>query len=211
VPAVNLTKVDAAAREPEASRIAEIIRTHYSGVLRLVRSKLRDAELAADLINEAIAMTLEHHRQGRLRHSDNIPGYVFKVAMNLLRNHRRDTDNRPKARVEVEVLQDLAQYDADGIETEQIRREALAVLDSLKLPRDREALKRFYVDEQDKAVICRDLGLTQQQFALVISRARERMRQLFQARGLRRTDFFCVLSLVLLLLSDRWAAGAGGD
>jgi RNA polymerase sigma-70 factor (ECF subfamily) len=199
---VNATKADAAARELDPSRVAEIIRTHYSGVLRLVRCKLRNAELAADLISEAIVMTLEHHRQGRLRHSDNIPGYVFKVTMNLLRNHRRNTDNRPQARAAVEALDDVAQYDADGIETEQIRREALAVLESLKLPRDREALRRFYVEEQDRATICRDLGLTEPQFALVISRARERMRQLFQARGLRSTDFFGVLFLVLLLLPE---------
>jgi RNA polymerase sigma-70 factor (ECF subfamily) len=198
---VTATKVEAAAApDPDPSRVAEIIRTHYSGVLRLVRSKLRNAELAADLINEAIAMTLEHHRQGRLLHTDNIPGYVFKVTMNLLRNHRRNTDNRPQARVDVEVLNDIGQYDVDGIETEQIRREALAVLESLKLPRDREAIKRFYVDEQDKESICKDLGLTQQQFSLVISRARDRMRQLFQARGRRSTDFFCLLSLVLLVL-----------
>jgi RNA polymerase sigma-70 factor (ECF subfamily) len=197
---VTATQAEAAASELDPSRVAEIIKAHYSGVLRLVRSKLRNADLAADLINEAIAITLEHHRQGRLLHLDTIPGYVFKVAMNLLRNHRRNTDNRPQSRADVETLNDVAQYDADGIETEQIKREALVVLESLKLPRDRDAIKRFYVDEQDKETICRDLGLTQQQFALVISRARERMRQLFQARGLRSTDFFSVLFLFLLSL-----------
>jgi hypothetical protein len=116
--------------------------------------------------------------------------------MNLLRNHRRNSDNRPQLRAAVDLLNEVGQYDADGIETEQIRRQALDVLQSLKLPRDREALKRLYVDEQDKEVVCRDLALTPQQLAMVISRARERMRQLFQARGLQRTDFFClVLSL----------------
>lgn len=195
---MTASKVDASGADPNPARVAEIIKTHYSGVLRLVRSKLRNAELAADLINEAIVITLEHHRQGRLLHLDNIPGYVFRVAMNLLRNHRRNTDNRPQARADVEALNDVGQYDVDGIETEQIRREALAVLESLKVPRDREALKRFYVDEHDRETICRDLGLTQQQFALVISRARERMRQLFQARGLRSTDFFCLLFLLML-------------
>src|SRR5262249_16440895 len=127
----------------DRAQLAELIKTHYDGLLRLFRSKLRNAELAADLVNEAILVTLEHARQGRLAHIDNIAGYVFKVAMNLLRNHRRNSDNRPQLRADVAALEQLSQYDADGIQTEQIRRQALALLDSLKLPRDREALKRF--------------------------------------------------------------------
>jgi len=185
--------VTVSAPDPNAREVAVLIQTHYDGLLRLVRSKLRNAELAADLINEAIVITLEHQRAGRLLHIENVPGYVFKVTMNLLRNFRRNSDNRPQLRADVESLNEVGQYDADGVETEQIRRQALAVLEDLKLPRDREALKRLYVDEQDKEVVCRDLGLTHQQLAVVISRARERMRQLFQARGLQRTDFFCLM------------------
>jgi RNA polymerase sigma-70 factor, ECF subfamily len=177
----------------DAARLAQLITTHYDGVLRLVRSKLRDSDLAADLINDAIVITLEHVRQGRVMRIDNVAGYVFKVSMNLLRNYRRNADNRPDLRADPAALGDLSQYDSDGIQTEQFRRQALDVLESLKQPRDREVIKRFYVDEHDKQVICADLALTPQQFTLVISRARERLRQMFESKGLSRTDFFSLL------------------
>ena len=59
--------------------------------------------------------------------------------------------------------------------------------------RDREVVKRFYLDEEDKDAICRDLGLSALHFDKVIFRARQRMRSLLEARGFRRNDFFSVL------------------
>ena len=54
--------------------------------------------------------------------------------------------------------------------------------------RDREILFRFYLAEDDKERICRDLGLTAVHFNRVLFRARERFRELYRkwtaARGL---------------------------
>jgi hypothetical protein len=54
-------------------------------------------------------------------------------------------------------------------------------------------IKRFYVDESDKATICKELGLTPLQFTQVISRARQRMKLLFAARGLKHGDLLSLL------------------
>ena len=45
-------------------------------------------------------------------------------------------------------------------------------------PRDRDVLDRFYLRDQDKARICKELGLTPANFDRVISRARIRLREL---------------------------------
>jgi RNA polymerase sigma-70 factor (ECF subfamily) len=63
-----------------------------------------------------------------------------------------------------------------------------AVLGDLPTERDRQILFRFYIAEDDKERICRDLGLTHEHFNRVLFRARERYRELYRkwlaARGI---------------------------
>ena len=68
-----------------------------------------------------------------------------------------------------------------------------SLIESLPTARDREIVKRFYLDEDEKDVICRDLGLSALHFDKVIFRARQRMKALLEARGFKRSDFFSVL------------------
>jgi RNA polymerase sigma-70 factor, ECF subfamily len=171
------------------AEIAKLIETQYGGLLNLMRAKLKDNELAADLLNEAIATTLEHARLGRLTQPERVAGYVFKVGMNLLRNHRRNTDNRYDLRSDVDALDVLAVHDSDHVETAQVARNTVRLIESLTSPRDREVVKRFYLDEEDKQTICAQLGLTPLQFTQVMSRARQRLKALFDARGFERGDF----------------------
>jgi RNA polymerase sigma-70 factor (ECF subfamily) len=57
------------------------------------------------------------------------------------------------------------------------------LLGELPQTRDREILFRFYLAEEAKEDLCRDLGLTAQQFNLVLFRARQRFRQLLEEAG----------------------------
>ena len=175
-------------------QIASMIESSYGVLLRLVRRKMQDRDLAVDLVNEAVAISLEHVRSGKLAKVDQgLAGYVFKVSMNLLRNHRRKKNNSANARADSSVLENMASAaerdDSDDLRLELLTREMLA---SLNMPRDREIVERFYLDEDDKDAICRDLGVTSAQFNLVISRARHRMKRLLEARGLGRNDLLCV-------------------
>jgi RNA polymerase sigma-70 factor (ECF subfamily) len=56
------------------------------------------------------------------------------------------------------------------------------VVDELEPERDRQLLRRFYLGEEDKDVLCRDLGLTSQHFNRVLFRARQRYRELYERR-----------------------------
>jgi hypothetical protein len=60
-----------------------------------------------------------------------------------------------------------------------------------ELPRDRDRtiLTRFYLIEDEKSDICRDLNLTELGFNQVIFRARNRLRQLLIEAGIERQDF----------------------
>jgi RNA polymerase sigma-70 factor (ECF subfamily) len=54
------------------------------------------------------------------------------------------------------------------------------ILKEMTNERDVQVLFRFYLAEEDKEQICADLGLTGLQFNLVLHRARERYRELYE-------------------------------
>ena len=64
------------------------------------------------------------------------------------------------------------------------------MLQELNSPRDREILVRFYLQEEEKDAICRDLGLEADQFDKVLHRARARLKELLESHGLQKSDFF---------------------
>jgi RNA polymerase sigma-70 factor (ECF subfamily) len=57
---------------------------------------------------------------------------------------------------------------------------ARQVLKEMTNERDIEVLFRFYIVEEEKELICADLGLTSLHFNLVLHRARQRYRELYE-------------------------------
>ena len=127
-----------------------------------------------------------------MRRPEEIGGYIFQVAMNLLRNRRRSVAERADRRVDSEVLGQLP-GEADPTDRwleKKIAARVKRMLQELNSPRDREILVRFYLQEEEKDAICRDLGLEAEQFDKVLHRARARLRDLLESQGLRKSDFF---------------------
>jgi RNA polymerase sigma-70 factor (ECF subfamily) len=178
----------------DQASVTALIEQQYPGLLTLLRRKLRNEHLAEDALNQALVTSLEHVQAGRIADPSLIAGYVFQVAMNQMRNHRRKMSERSERRadaLDVETLPDQAPSQPETALAIHVR----TALAALPTARDREIVKRFYLDEDDKDLICRDLGLSALHFDKVIFRARQRMRSLLEARGLKRSDFFSVLVL----------------
>jgi RNA polymerase sigma-70 factor (ECF subfamily) len=170
---------------------------HYPGLRALLTRRSGDAALASDLLGEAIEIALRKYGAGQIRKPQEMAGYVFQVAMNLLRNHRRNSNNRPDRRADSAVLEVMPAEapPIDGTADSRLSARVTAMIMQLPTARDRDLVKRFYLDEEDKESICRDLGLTPLHFDKVIFRARQRMRALLEAKGFKKTDFFSVLLL----------------
>jgi RNA polymerase sigma-70 factor, ECF subfamily len=175
----------------EKSVEALIVRD-YPGLRRLLVRHARDPALAADILNDAICTTLEKWRAGQIARPEQICGYVFQVALNLLRNHRRSIGERPDRRVDSEVLERTQGTVAsmDELAETGMAQRVRTLLQGMGSARDRTILKRFYLDEESKETICSELGLLADQFDKVLHRARTRLRELLEASGLRRTDLF---------------------
>ena len=176
----------------DRAAIESLIAKQYTGLRLLIMRRTGNAEVAEDLLNEAACTTWEKWQAGLIARPEEIGGYIFQVAMNLLRNHRRSVGDRADRRAAPEVLGALP----DDIEPtdrwveKKIALRVKHILKELRTPRDREILTRFYLEDQDKDVICRDLSLDADQFDKVLHRARGRLKELIASHGFKRSDFF---------------------
>jgi len=172
----------------------EVLLRDMSGLKAQLTRVTRDAELASDLLQDAIVTALQKLEAGEIEHRGQLDGYVYRVALNHLRNHRRKDKSTISG---PDTLPDLV--DAEGearpgraIEGGQFSRVVTQLLKEMTSPRDREVLIRFYLQEEDRSALCRSLALTDLQFNRVIFRARGRLRELLERRGLGKTDFLSI-------------------
>lgn len=168
--------------------------------------RVRDPQVAADILQDAAVTTLEKLRVGEIADPSNIGGYLYRVALNHLRNHRRKDRSGVSSSEELESLPDR---DGDpGVAELDRPRWAQAVrgmLEELPTARDRELLVRLYLNDETKEDICAALGLSDEHFNRVIFRARNRFRELVERRGYGKLDLLS-LALVGVLVGAMCAA-----
>jgi RNA polymerase sigma-70 factor (ECF subfamily) len=180
------------------SQLAAVYRD-YPGLRALILQRVHDPDVAADILQDAAVTTLEKLRNGEIAHPENLGGYLYRVALNHLRNHRRKDRS---ALSSAEGLEDLADGD-DDIDWEWVGRPqwheaARQLLEAMPSARDRELLARFYLGDEDKSQICRELGLSQEHFNRVIFRARNRFREILEQRGFWKSDLLGAVAVTIL-------------
>lgn len=179
----------ATGRRLNRESVERLLVSEYPGLLVLLRRKAGDPQLAADLLNDALIVALNNFDSGRVADPTAIGGYVFQVAMNLLRNHRRNFAENARKRTSnnEEALANLAV--SENVETDWAQR-VRRLVEEVPSTRDRTLLKRFYLDEDDKDTICSQMQMSPLQFDKIIFRAKKRLLSAFQASGMRKGDFF---------------------
>ena len=188
-----------------ASHLASVYRD-YPGLRALILRRVRDPEAAADILQDAAVTTLEKLRSGEIARPENLGGYLYRVALNHLRNHRRKDRSAISS---AEALDELPsaenEQDWGNIGGRQWATAARRMLDEMPVARDREILVRFYLNDEDKESICQELQLSEDHFNRVIFRARNRFREFIEHRGFRKADLLTVAALGLCLTGS----GAG--
>jgi RNA polymerase sigma-70 factor, ECF subfamily len=184
-----------------ASYLAAVYRD-YPGLRALILRRVRDPELAADILQDAAVTTLEKLRSGEIAYPENLGGYLYRVALNHLRNYRRKDRS---ALSSPEGLDELALPDTDpepqSVDGPHWATAVRRMLDEMPVARDREVLIRFYLDDEDRETICRDLVLSEEHFNRVVFRARNRFRELIEHRGFRKVDLLMLAAMTLCTLA----------
>ena len=182
----------------------------FPGLRALILRRVRDPEVAADILQDAAVTTLEKLQNGEIARPENIGGYLYRVAINHLRNHcRKDRSAVSSA----DDLENLASQDNDPewnlIGRPQWAAAVRRVLGELPTARDRDLLIRFYLQDEDKDDICRELNLSEEHFNRVIFRARNRFRKLLERRGFWKADFLSIVAVSFSLAAIFYARLGG--
>jgi RNA polymerase sigma-70 factor (ECF subfamily) len=174
--------------EPAAE--AEMVERYSRGLGYLLRRKTRDTRLAEDLLHETWAIALVKIRENGLDNPGRLAGYLAGIASNLaIGEQRRVKRQRTAVNSEiVALIPDESESPFRQAARAEICKQVQEILGDLKKERDREILQRFYVREEDKASICRQLGVDSVHFNRVLYRARQRMKSAILASD-RRSHF----------------------
>lgn len=141
-----------------------------------LRRLTRGDASAADLAQDTLLIGILRLRRRPLDDPTGIGGYLRGIALHLLVNERR---KRARRRADAEVDPLLADSAPDALSSMLIRERHQLVgraIEHLPTLRDRELLRRFYVDAEPKESIAADFGLSLLHFHRVLFRARERLK-----------------------------------
>lgn len=170
----------------------------YPGLRALIIRRVHDPQLAADILQDAAVTTLEKLRAGEIAQPSCIGGYLYRVALNHLRNYRRKDRAADSSSMGLESVPDHDdEPNTDGIDRSRWADIARRMLSELPTPRDREVLIRFYLNDESKDDICAALQLSDDHFKRVIFRARNRFREILENRGYTKRDLLTAAAIGL--------------
>jgi RNA polymerase sigma-70 factor, ECF subfamily len=178
----------------------QVILRNMAGLRAQLARVTGSVELASDLLQDAVVTALQKLRAGQISDPAHLDGYVYRVALNHLRNYRRKDRSRTATSEELSEPAESTESSrpVKDLEMDQWARLVKQLLQQVPLARDRELLVRFYLDEEGKQELCQAFGLTELHFNRVIHRARDRFKDLLQRRGLTKSDFLSIATILLL-------------
>jgi RNA polymerase sigma-70 factor (ECF subfamily) len=179
-------------RAGDADAEAVLVARLQSG-LRLVANRASggDFELSRDVCQEALLILLRRLRATGLDDPAGLEAFAAQTVRNLIIAARRKKV-RQRTASDWEALEGVPDPRPLVPSAEAAGRLGTLLKQLLaELPgeRDRAILTRFYLNEDDKSEICRDLNLTDLGFNQVLFRARNRFRQLVIQAGIDKHDF----------------------
>jgi RNA polymerase sigma-70 factor (ECF subfamily) len=174
---------DLVARIGLGARDAEeaMVRRYGPALLYLLKRRTRDPELALDLRQDTFRVAIEKLRTSRLDDPRRLAAYLRGVALNLWIAHQRKSSRRATT-ADSDAIEEVADESGAGpfenVSREQVRDAVGVLLGELGTARDREILKRLYLEDEDKEAICVALGVDPGHFNRVLFRAKQRFREL---------------------------------
>jgi RNA polymerase sigma-70 factor, ECF subfamily len=135
-----------------------------------------------DIVQESLARFLVATRDGKIHDPEAVGAFLNGICRNvILEYRRRNMRDDPMPEVMPEPKSDVIQ-DTDLYEL----RQAIAHgLDQLS-ERDRAVLRSFYLEEKSKEEILKATGMTDENFRVVLCRAKERFRAIYVGRTQHR-------------------------
>ena len=186
-PSVTAAELVERIRAGNPAAESELVSRYGRGVAVLIHRSSSDPSAVDDLCQQTFQIALEKIRRGDVREPEKLSGFVCSLARNLVIDHFRKVAARQTSRP-AEGIDDADPAPGPLESLLRVERASIVrrVLSDLPSERDRQILFRFYIAEEEKESICRDLGLSSLHFNRVLFRARERYRELYEKTASRR-------------------------
>jgi len=127
-------------------------------VRAMLRARLRNSDLATDLVQNVMIESICALRRGQLREPSKLTAFVLAIARNVLYSHFSDVKRSPESLEFPDDLPDLRSV-SDEFEVEQRRVLAMNAIAGLD-PADKMILHLTLVDGLKPGVIAQKLGLS---------------------------------------------------
>ncbi len=164
----------------EAGAEENLVREYARGVYYVLRREARNQEVVDDLYQETFRIAIEKIRKGDLRDPTKLGSFLASMArfvvIDYFRGEAKHQNKTDLDNTEIPLPEESQLHQMILDERGQMVRNLIG---GLKSERDRAILFRFYIAQEEKADICRDLDLTALHFNRVLHRAKQRYKALF--------------------------------
>jgi RNA polymerase sigma-70 factor, ECF subfamily len=159
--------------------IQEHFRKYFTALMNAkLRFKLKSPEAIEDVQQETFVRFYVALRAGKIREPKSLGSYVNSMCNNILKEAWRvspsislDDDDAPDFPA---LRSDVTKILADKQAAQRIH----LVIEQLP-ERDRRVLRAIYFEELDKDEVCRELGITRDNLRLLLHRAIQKMKHLY--------------------------------
>jgi RNA polymerase sigma-70 factor (ECF subfamily) len=165
----------------EAVDIGALFDAHALFLVRVVERLTGSGSLAEDLVQEVFVVA--HRRRAELHDGDDVRGWLYRVALNQVRHHRRASGRRlsllSRFARDAEVVREVPS--APGADRERAELAARVRRCIARLPlAQREVLVLYELEELPGAAVAELLGVPENTIWTRLHRARERFRKLWR-------------------------------
>lgn len=155
---------------------AVFFQRYYTGVKRHLARHIFDPSHAEDIAHDALLTVLLRLRSKGIEQPQFLDRFVYQTAKFSYFSWLRRPANQPALFEPLEEHPDPMDTEQQFLGAEQ-RRLLHEQIDTLRIKRDREILRRAYIHNETKSAMCAALVLTTSHFDRIIFRARERLKQ----------------------------------
>jgi RNA polymerase sigma-70 factor (ECF subfamily) len=129
-----------------------------------------------DLVQESLARFFRAEQRQSIRNTEEVGAFLNGVCRNVILEYRRKIRREPTIDPDMPIPDVGVRPDAEIFEMRDAIDNGLREL----AERDRVVLRALYLEGRDKEDICREWGMSDAQFRVVLFRAKERFRRAYK-------------------------------
>jgi RNA polymerase sigma-70 factor, ECF subfamily len=166
----------------------------FSKGIRFRLCRQLGSEELDDRVHDIFLIVVQAIRRGELREPERLMGFVRTVVRRQVAAQIDKAVHSRRERVDLDSTQRLCDEHQNPEEALIFRQKVEMMQQALGnlSARDREILTRFYLHEQPQEVICQEMGLSENQFRLLKSRAKSRFGELGKKKLVQKSLAFFV-------------------